>query len=507
MSAWWVGAACRRWCAALIVLVLLVSSPAAAQRTVVLRDPGPGPVGSSLSVALQNPHTLVEPGGGSALLARDTVYRGPVIVLGRNAIIEGRVHGDVIVVGGDAFVHPGANVDGRVVAIGGGTYGSRLAVVREGLESHRDFTFELTSTATGYVLDYRALRGHPTPIVTFPGIFGVRLPSYARSDGLSLPFAPLIALDTGRFEIEPTITYRSHIGAFDPSVLGRVGLSRRMHALLYAGRGTFTNERWIWSDLVNSASVFGLGNDTRNYYRADRAEGIVHRLWDARSIEIEPFIGVRLERDREIGPDSLASGGPWSFFGRGSREEMLRPNPPATRGSIRSAILGSRFGWAAQGLRAMANLTNEAARFSTGDRQFVQSVLDAEVRFPTYADQMFWMAAHVIYTFGDTAPPQRWSYLGGSGTLPTLDLLSMGGDRLLFVESNYYIPIRRFDLPFVGSPSLTLRHAIGAAGVGRLPSLEQNLSLRLGVSFARVEYVVDPARGDMKVTAGLAFTR
>jgi hypothetical protein len=487
--------------------MLRVSSPAAAQRGVVLRDPGPGPVGSSLSVAIENPHTLVGPGDAPALLARDTVYRNPVIVLGRNAIIEGRVHGDVIVVGGDAFVHPGANVDGRVVAIGGGAYGSRLAVVREGLESHRDFTFDVTQTATEYVLDYRALRGRPTPVVTLPGLYGVRLPNYARSDGLSLPFAPLIALDAGTYEIEPTITYRSHIGEFDPSVLGRLALSRSLHALLYAGRGTFTNERWIWSDLVNSASVIGLGNDTRNYYRADRAEAVVHRLWEARSVELEPFVGVRVERDREIGPDSVATGGPWSFFGRTSREEMLRPNPPATRGSIRSAIGGARLGWAAQGLRVMANVANEVGRFSTDDRQFVQSVLDAEVRFPTYADQMFWMAAHVVYTFGDSAPPQRWSYLGGSGTLPTLDLLSMGGDRLLFVESNYYIPIRRFDFPFVGSPSITLRHAIGAAGVARLPSLEQNISLRLAVSFARVELDVDPARRDAKVTAGLSFTR
>ena len=507
MSARLVGAACRRRCAELTCLVLLVSSPAAAQRVVVLRDPGPGPVGSWLSAALENPHTLVGPGDSPALLARDTVYRDPVIVLGRNIVIEGRVHGDVFVVGGDAFIHPGANVDGRVVAIGGGAYGSRLAVVREGLESHRDFTFEVTPTTTGYVLDYRALRSRPTPVVTFPGIYGLRLPSYARSDGLSLPFVPLLALDTGRFEFEPTITYRSHIGAFDPSVLGRLELSRRMRGLLYVGRGTFTNERWIWSDLVNSASVIGLGNDTRNYYRADRAEGVVHRLWEARSLEIEPFVGVRLERDHAIGPDSLATGGPWSFFGRTSREEMLRPNPPATRGSIRSAIAGARFGWAAQGLRVLANVANEVANFSTGERQFVQSVLDAEVRFPTYADQMFWMAAHVIYTFGDSAPPQRWSYVGGSGTLPTLDLLSMGGDRLLFVESNYYIPIRRFDLPFLGSPSITLRHAIGAAGVGRLPSLEQSISLRLAISFARVELDVDPARRDAKVTAGLSFTR
>lgn len=502
LRAWAVPTAAR-W----VLFAPLLAGSLGAQHAVAVRQPGPGPVASQLTAALASPHTLIPPGDTAALLIRDTVYRDPVIVLGRDAIIEGRVHGDVFVVGGDAFLHPGANVDGRVVAIGGGAYGSRLAIVRDGLESHRDFTFDVVPTASGYALDYRALRGRPSPIVALPGIYGVRLPTYDRSDGLSLAFAPLIALDTGTVEIEPVVTYRSHIGAFDPSLFGRIELSHRTHVLLFAGRATFTNERWIWSDLVNSASVIGLGNDTRNYYRGDRIEGIVHHLWQTPMTELEPFVGVRFERDREIGPDSFATSGPWSLFGRTSREEMLRPNPPVTRGTIRSAILGARFEWTAQRLRTTTNVTNEAAMLSTGDRQFVQSVLDAEVRFPTYADQMFWMAAHAIYTFGDTAPPQRWSYLGGSGTIPTLDLLSMGGDRLLFVESNYYIPIRRFDFPFVGSPSITLHHAIGAAGVGRLPALEQNISLRLALSLARLELIVDPARRDTKVTAGLSFTR
>lgn len=482
-------------------------TPASAQRVVVVRNPGPGPIGSRLTTALASPHRLILPGPTAAVLARDSVYRDPVIVLGRNVVVESRVHGDVIVVGGDAFVHPGANIDGQVIAIGGGAYGSRLAMVREGLESHRDFTFDAVPTATGYALDYRPLRGPPSPVLSLPGIYGVRIPTYDRSDGVSLAFAPLIALDTGAIEIEPTITYRSDIGAVDPSVFGRIELSPRTHALLFAGRATFTNERWIWSDLVNSVSVIGLGNDTRNYYRGDRIEGSLHRLWQTATMEWEPFVALRYERDREIGPDSSATSGPWSFFGRSSREEMLRPNPPVVRGSLRSGIVGGRVGWSVQRLRASVDLANEAASFSTGGVRFVQSVLDVDVRFPTYADQMFWTAAHVIYTFGDTAPPQRWSYLGGSGTLPTFDLLSMGGDRLLFIESNYYIPIRRFDFPIVGTPSLTLRHAIGAAGVGKLPSLEQNVSLRVALSFARLELVVDPARRDMKVTVGLSFTR
>lgn len=488
-----------------IAALCIVGTSVDAQSSAVVRRPGPGPVGAYLATILAGPHRLITPGASNALLPRDSVYP-TTVVLGRTAVIEGRVRGDVVVVGGDAHVHPFAHVEGRVVAIGGGAYGSRLAIVRDGLDSHRDFTFDVSPAGGGYALDYRVSRGPPSPMLSLPGIYGVRLPAYDRSEGLSLPFAALIALDTGRIEIEPTITYRSHIGAVDPSITGRMEMASTAYAMIFAGRNTYTNESWIWSDLVNSASVLGLGNDTRNYYRSDRIEATVHRLWQTATTELVPFVGARVERDREIGPDSFAVSSPWSAFGRGSREEILRPNPPVARGTLRSALLGARLSWEAQRLRATVLLSNEAAQFSGGNR-FVQSTLDGEVRFPTFNAQMFWVSLHAVHTFGDTAVPQRWSYLGGSGTIRTLDLLSMGGDRLLYVESNYFIPIQRFDFRFVGTPSVTLRHNIGSAGVGRLPALEQNVGFRIALSFLRLELAHDPARQKTLFSAGLAFTR
>jgi hypothetical protein len=494
---------------ALLVLAAVAgwAPRAVAQQPVMVRTAGPGPVAPYLATVLAGPHRLVPPGPEPALLSRDSTYSTPVIVLGRSALIEGRVHGDVVVVGGDAFVRPGANVEGRVVAIGGGAYGSRLALVREGLESHRDFTYDVVATGDGYALDYRLLRAGTTPIVSLPGIYGVGLPNYDRSDGLSLTFGPLVSLDTGRVELEPSVTYRSHIGAVDPALVGRVTLSRHARVILWAGRGTFTNDDWIWPDIVNAGAVLAVGTDTRNYYRSDRVEGSIFGLWRPGASEIEPFVGARVERDRPIGPDSLARGGPWSLFGRRSREKILRFNPPAQRGTLRSALAGARWTWEGQGLRAALHLSNEAATFSEGDRRFLQSTLDGELHFPTVRKQRFWVAVHVVHTFGDTAPPQRWSYLGGSGTLATFDLLSMGGDQLLYVESNYYIPVRLFELRILGSPSITLRHAIGAAGIGRLPALEQNVSARVALSFVRLGVDIDPARRRTSFSAGLSITR
>jgi hypothetical protein len=474
---------------------------------VVVGDAGPGAFGRRLASMLASPHRLIGPGTIPAVLSRDSAYSQTIVVLNRDVVIEGRVHGDVVVVGGDAFLHSGAIVDGRVIAVGGAVYESRLAITRDGVESHRDFTFDARSTGTRYVLDYRLVREHPSPPFSLPGVYGVRIPTYDRSDGVSLPFGPMVAFDTGYFELNPLVTYRSNIGKFDPSVDGERAFGRLTRAHVFVGRSTFTNDDWIWSDLVNSAAVLGIGLDTRNYYRADRAEATVHRLLESSTIEFAPFIGVRAERDRSVGPDSLATGGPWSFFGRTAIDRIRRPNPPITHGDLRSALVGGVFDWQLQGVRASFDLTNEFAAFDIGSRRFIQSTLDGAVRSPTFGTQFFYLNAHVVYTFGDSAPPQRWSYLGGSGTITTLPLLSLGGDQLLYIESNYYIPIPGIDLPTIGAPSVTLRHIIGSAGVGHLPSFEQNLAARLALSFVRFDAALDPARRAWEFGFGLSLAR
>ena len=493
-----------------IAPLLVVGAFASARldaQAVVVRDAGPGPVGRRLAATLAAPHRLITPAPIPAVLSRDSTYAQAVIVLHRDAVIEGRVHGDVIVVGGDAFLHPGAIVDGRVIALGGGVYESSLAIARGGVESHRDFTFDTNADGGRYALDYRAIRVERSRALSLPGLYGSRIPTYDRVDGVSLPFGPLISFDTGKVEIDPTVNYRSNLGAFDPAVRGVIAIGRRTSANLFVGRSTFTNDDWIWSDLLNSAAVLGQGTDTRNYFRADRAELTVHRLFEGTTTEFEPYVGVKAERDRSVGSDSFVARGPWSFFNRTSVKRMRRPNPAIVPGALRSALLGGNLTWESQGVRARLDLVNEGAQFDVGSLHFIQSTLDGEIRFPTFGAQQFWLSTHVLYTFGDTAPPQRWSYLGGPGTITTLDLLSLGGDRLVYVESNYYIPFDRFALPGLGAPSLTLRHVIGSAGVGHFPSFEQNLVFRLALSFARVEFALDPVRRTWDVGVGLSLAR
>jgi hypothetical protein len=138
---------------------------------------------------------------------------------------------------------------------------------------------------------------------------------------------------------------------------------------------------------------------------------------------------------------------------------------------------------------------------------FTQVTLGSRVSFPTFGSQHFELFAHALLTAGDTAPPQRWSYVGGPGTLPTFELLQFGGDQLLFVESQYVIPIDRVVIKVLGTPTVGLRHMLGSAGVGRLPALEQNLGVRLTVGFFRADYVIDPATDERDLSFALAFFR
>ena len=76
--------------------------------------------------------------------------------------------------------------------------------------------------------------------------------------------------------------------------------------------------------------------------------------------------------------------------------------------------------------------------------------------------------------------------------MATVDLLAIGGDRLVYVEGEYDVPLTRPLLPFVGPPIVGLRYAAGSAGAGSLPDFIQNIGVTLGVKFIKAEYNVDP---------------
>jgi hypothetical protein len=364
---------------------------------------------------------------------------------------------------------------------------------------------------------------HESPL-SLPLLFGLRVPSYDRVNGLVLPWGPKLELGDGRLDVDALVTYRSNLGKWDPSLEGSIRPGDENELRFFGGRGTFTNDAWIRGDLTNSAAAFFAGSDSRNYYRADRGTARFARTFTSASVTFAPFIGGNLERDWSTG--SLApTKSPWSFYGRKGNLKMRRPNPRVARGSITSALGGAAIqvvrGDVEGKLDAMLEQSVRTALKSDcagtpaggvcsqpqpGD-SFTQATFDGRVSFPTFGTQTFAFKAHAVMTGGSgITPVQRFAYLGGSSTLATVNLLALGGDRLLFVQGDYIIPIDWIQLPFAGSPFVGLRYAAGNAGVGGLPALIQNLGVGLGVSFFRADYTIDPAQNRSPFSRRSAFS-
>ena len=328
---------------------------------------------------------------------------------------------------------------------------------------------------------------------------GLRIPSYNRVDGLALPWGPDVKLAGGRFTLAPTVTYRSHIGKFDPSISGMIAVSGADTIRFFGGRSTFSNDTWIRSDIMNSLTAIGVGTDTRNYFRADRGEVEIFHTFTRPMMRITPSLGALHEFAWSTGDPLPHSSAPWAFFGRTDDLKMRRINPAIVRGHTTSALAGLRLDYDDNVTKARfsARLENafDAPESLTLDGDFVQATLDARADFPTFGLQSFVFKGHSVFTGGD-APPQRYAYLGGSSTLSTVDLLALGGDRLLFVEGEYLYPLARPVLQFVGAPVINLRYAAGAAGVGELDEFIHNVSAGVSLKVVKVEYHYDPSFKD-----------
>ena len=482
-----------------------VATAGAMQRTLIIDDPGPGLAGPTLESVIGRPHLLlVAPDTGLTLGRAVRVPRTLVVTHGPLRIAS-QVDGDVLVLG-DLFLRPGANITGRVIAIGGGVYNSTLAFVGGDVLAYRDLQIRRRVEGTQVAV---ALAGAPrqfVPRVTLPGLYGLRLPAYDRIDGLSLTFSPVLALDTGRVRIEPFVTYRSHLGAYDPGVRGRAELGSRTVIDAAVERGTFTNDAWIRPDLTNSLSMLGGGQDVRNYYRATRVEGTVSRRFDLGASILEPYLGALTESASSVARDTGSTSYPWSLLSRTSLEGPRRANPAVTGGRITSALVGAQLRFERPGLSGHVGARVEQALSVDRGARFTQIVLDGVLSRPTENDHLLTLLAHgVITTGGREVPSQRYAYLGGSGTLPTLFLLKQGGTELAWAEARYTIPVSLIPVPF-GVPRLTGRVIAGSAGVNTLPALTPNLGLRAAISLLRVDYVFDPrGRGRQVFSVGVGY--
>jgi hypothetical protein len=350
--------------------------------------------------------------------------------------------------------------------------------------------------------------------ISLPQGIGVRVPMYNRVDGLVVPWGPMITLANDRIRIDPTVSYRSHIGKFDPFVRIQIAPMAGTRLEVAGGRGTFTNDGWIRTDLVNTLAALALGSDARNYFRADRGWANIAHDFVAKDFVITPSVGGQLENDWSTGVPFRHANAPWSLFKKTDSLKMRRPNPSIARGHVSSVLGRVKTDYERDDVKGNLDVGVEHAfdapptvtldaENSSGD--FTQFTIGSKASFLTFGEQSFAFRGHAVFTPGDIAPPQRFAYLGGAGTLATVDLLALGGDRLLFVEGEYSIPVPRVQLPFVGSPIVSLRYAAGSAGVNEFPDFIQNLGVGAGIRFLKVEYHIDPNYKKTSYTHKSAF--
>lgn len=480
-----------------------IPGAAVAQERARLVAQGPGEPGVLLARALAGPYELRTLRGGSIALRRDSSYSATVLVVGGDATVASTVRGDVIVVGGNLFLHPGARIAGRAVAIGGGVYNSTLASVAGGLVSYPEVTYRTARDSAEVTLAYAAGPLLPRALsVTLPGLRGLRVPAYSRVDGLVLSAGPRFSIAGGGAVLDPLITYRSDLGTWDPSLTARALLPARFTLEASGGRATVATNAWTVSDIGNTLSVLARGRDYRNYWRADRFEVRLLRDLGAELAPVTVGAGLRTERDW-----SVAAGGPWSVTGNRSPQGILRPNPAVVPGRLSSVLLAARAQPVIGDVQLTAGMDVELPWQTPTGTRWVQTTVDASVDFPTFGAQRLAVRARATATAGGDAAPQRFHYLGGLGTLITLPPLAAGGDELLFVDSRYDVPLPQPVVPYLGAPVVSVVSRLGAAGVHRLPRLQQELGLRLTLGPVYAEAAVNPVTHRTALVASLVLLR
>jgi hypothetical protein len=487
-----------------LLLAPLWWAGAARAQEVVVRDAGAGQGAAIVRSVTAGPH-VVRAGSAPLVLPRDSAVTTSLLVLGRPTYLASRVQGDVVVVGADLFLRPGADVSGRAVAIGGTVVASSLGRVAGGMESLRDETYDVERVEGRHLLDYRSLRveDEKEPMFQLAGMMGVKLPRYDRVDGLSLPVGVLLQFSDHALELEPTATYRSRLGVVDPALAIRTRESADTRIVARVARDTRSNDSWIYSDLINSLTTLWAGSDTRNYFRADLGDARVIRRLGGETMSLEPYVGGRFEYLQPI----TAAGNVWSVFGRTDSLKMARPNPLVETGHLGSALAGAEFRSSGFATSYVIVDVEQSLRVPQGTASFTQVTLDGDVRLPSFRTHYMQFHAHAVGTRGD-ATRARYAYLGGSGTLRTLDLLEQGGTALFYLESRYLVPIERIQLPVVGTPIVTLRDAFGSAGVGSLPSFQHEVGIGIGMSVLRLEYTRAVAgRDGSEVGVGISLSR
>lgn len=480
---------------ALLALLALAPPLRAQEREVTVR-------GDDRSRAVQLARALVAR-GGYVLIDQDTTlpayFRAPagLVVVDAEVRLEGVVDGGVAVLGGHLYLRPRSRVGGPIAVVDGGVYPSALAEYEEIFESRISTDVDVLPVPGGPPpgADWLAVTIDPPPYPARITLVPRPFPSYDRVNGATLSAGLRLRL-TRAYDDPPTVdawvSYRTGREDFGGGVVADVPLDASVHLVGEVSRASRTNDAWIRGDLFNSVSALAVGADYRDYYESDLARLLVERQPAQALLAGESWIGPRLgvlvSRDRSL----AALEEPWALTGR---DELRRPNPGIEDGTVVSAVAGAAVQSAGRSSFFTGDLVVERGLEGAGDFGFTQLVGEGRWETTAFQTHELWVYFRGMGTLGDDAAPrQRDGILGGAGTLPTLEIGELRGDRLFFVSSSYSAPVPYVEVPFLGQPYLELTHATGTAwATGTpMPRWVQNVGAGLRSGLVRGLVVIDP---------------
>jgi len=391
------------------------------------------------------------------LIARDTILSaglaeiGSLLVLDASVRISATVAGSVYVVDGDLFLRPGARVEGDVVVLGGGYYASDLAeVAGEVVYLPNDRYSVVSSEDRWTIYPVREIQ----KAVELPGLYGFGFPYYQRVDAVTLRWGALLRATGWAWQptLEGEIRFLTEDGDFQGTLKQYWYPSKSLKFGFEGERVTRTNEDWIRGNVSNSLSFFFVGDDFRNYYGADRVAVVVRgnetaTWWPSLSVQWEDATSKEARKQ-------------FVLFG----DDEPNPNPEIDEGETVSLIAEIDTRRRTSTSRLEGHLRLEAADSSiAGDFSFVLGEASLYWLTPGFA-------SHEVELFGiargdisGTLPRQRWSAFGGRATLPTFDILSFYGPRLVYGQAAYLVPITALKVMLLGPPKVLVRAATGSA--------------------------------------------
>jgi hypothetical protein len=484
-----------------ILGLALLAAPAAA-RAQDVRLVGRGDVETDERIRrfLAAGYTLIP---RDTLLARNDTLPGPVLAAGVTVRLEGVIRGDLMIVDANVFVRPPARILGNVTNVAGAFVPSELATITGEVVNLPNAAYDVEWTPQQIRIIGTARRS----LLVLDGLRGLRIPSYDRVNGLTL------GLGAGYF--------LPRVGPLEPLLRGRLAYHARRRTFsggaelalirepttlrLGAERATLTNDEWIRSTPFNTLAFLVQGKDYRNYYEADRAYAAVEHVAGDDLTRLSLSLGGQIEDAR-----SLDAGDPWTLLG----PDTVRPNPAVAEDRIASLLLGAGLDVERPTFAAtVSGLIEVAGETAGGDHAFGRFQVGAEWAMAALANHTLVLEGQFRGPLPgtDSLPRQRWTFVGGSGTLYTFEVAEFPGDRVAFVETEYIIPFpETFRVPVIGTPSLELLHHAGMAwshGVDR--DFEQNIGLRLRFPRVWARVVTNPraARDDVEFAVGVSLPR